>query len=479
MSKKILTVGFELALADVTYAEFGSKMSLLDWDIVLFKPQINNIISYSDYFQGKPSLNDSASFRLKECCEHWRRELKQAVETGKTVIVYLPSVSEVYVDTGQRSYSGTGKNQKTTRHIELYSNYRSLPISLSPIPTTGTAMKLADRGFEFLAPYWHEFEDLSKYQVLLANENVTACLITRSGGKAVGTIVRNKTSSGSLVCFPDIDFYADEFLREKDGSHKWTQAAEKFAHRLVGAIISLDKGLRSALEVTPEPAWASENRFILPPESNLRMQLLDAERVVEEAQKVKEGLAEALEAAGALRALLYEKGKPLEIAIIDALRLLGFRAEPFKNSESEFDVVFECHEGRLIGEAEGKDSKAVNIDKLRQLSMNIHEDLRRDEVTMPAKPVLFGNGYRLQSLGDREDPFTEKCHSAAASSCTALVFTPDLFPPVQYLVASPDLNYAQACRQAILSSIGRVIFPVAPSSKDRNDVAKMDIKVDV
>ncbi len=137
---------------------------------------------------------------------------------------------------------------------------------------------------------------------------------------------------------------------------------------------------------------------------------------------------------------MYEKGKALEAAIIDALRLLGFKAEPFKDSESEFDVVFECDEGRLIGEAEGKDNKAVNIDKLRQLSMNIHEDLQRDEVTVPAKAVLFGNGFRLQPLGDRGDPFTEKCHSAAGTASTALVFTPDLFPPVQYLVASqiPD-----------------------------------------
>jgi hypothetical protein len=48
-------------------------------------------------------------------------------------------------------------------------------------------------------------------------------------------------------------------------------------------------------------------------------------------------------------------------------------------------VVFESEEGRLIGEAEGKDNKAINVDKLRQLSMNIHEDIQREEVTTPAK----------------------------------------------------------------------------------------------
>jgi hypothetical protein len=48
-------------------------------------------------------------------------------------------------------------------------------------------------------------------------------------------------------------------------------------------------------------------------------------------------------------------------------------------------------------------------------------------VTKPAKPVLFGNAFRLVNLCDRADPFTEKCLSAAETSSTALVFTPDLF----------------------------------------------------
>jgi len=151
--------------------------------------------------------------------------------------------------------------------------------------------------------------------------------------------------------------------------------------------------------------------------------------------------------------------------IIEALSLLGFGAAAFKESGSEFDVVFESEEGRLIGEAEGKDNKAVNVDKLRQLSMNIHEDLLREAVTQPAKPVLFGNGFRLQRLSERSDPFTEKCQGAAATSSTALVFTPDLFWPVRYLVSNSDPEYARACRHALLSSTGRVAFPSPPATE--------------
>lgn len=462
--KRILTIGLGLASADAQYASFRSKTSLLDWDVVLFKPQISEFISYRDYFQGKPSLNESASFQLKECCEHWRREVKQAVETGKTVIVFLPSLEEVYVDTGQRSYSGTGRNQKTTHHVAEYNNYHAIPAALSPVTATGSAMKLSVRGAELIAPYWAEFESDSKYQVILTDPKVPACIVTRTGDKAVGALYRSKASAGTLLLLPDINFYPDSFLKEKGDEQTWTAAAEKFAGRMISTVVALDHALRSGAEVTPEPAWATDPEFALGTESALRAELLEAERQVEEAQKRKEQLAEQLRFAGAYRSLLFEKGKPLENVIIEALRLLGFRAAPFKESDSEFDVVFESDEGRLIGEAEGKDNKAVNIDKLRQLSMNIHEDLQRESVTAPAKPVLFGNGFRLQPLSERPDPFTEKCHSAAASSSTALVFTPDLFLPVQYLVSNSNADYARACRQALLSSTGRVVFPASPAA---------------
>jgi hypothetical protein len=458
--KRILTVGLELAAAETTHAAFRSKMSLLDWDIVLFRPEISEFVeNYYTTYQGKPSLSDTKSFEAKECCEHWRREIKQAVEAGKTILIYLPALYEVYVDTGQRSYSGTGRNQKTTRHVASLSNYDAIPVNVGPVVATGSSMKLAPKGADILGPYWNEFSVRSTFQVVLEASDVPPCILTRTGDKTVGAIYRSKTSAGTLLLLPDIEFYPTNFLK----GQTWTPAAKQFAGAFVTSLVSLDKALRSTSEVTPEPTWASVDVYRLLSETKLRVELLEAEREVEQAQKRKEQTVEALASAAAPRALLYEKGHPLEHAIIQALRILGFRAAPFKESDSEFDVVFESGDGRLIGEAEGKDSKAVNIDKLRQLSMNIHEDLQREEVKAPAKAVLFGNGFRLQPPLEREDPFTEKCRSAAATSSTALVATADLFSPIQYLLSEKDDQYSALCRQAILSTSGRVRFPEPPN----------------
>jgi len=470
-TRKILTVGLELASTDTTHATFRSKASLLDWDIFLFRPEISEFLhNYYETYQGKPSFNDAGSFAAKECCEHWRREIKQAIETGKTVVVFLPSLYEAYVDTGGRSYSGTGRNQKVTRHVAPLTNYDTLPVSLSPVKTTGSSMKLAPKGVEVLAAYWAEFGDRSNYNVVLSASEVPACVLTRAGDKPVGAIYRSKSSAGTLLLLPDLDFSPPSFTKRKGNSTVWSSDATKFAGAFLSALVGLDKALRSSSEVTPEPTWAAATLYTLAPEAALHVQLLEAERQVEHAQRKKEEISEAIAIAAMPRALLYEKGKPLEAAIIHALSTLGFKAEPFKQSDSEFDVVFDSAEGRLIGEAEGKDTKAINIDKLRQLSMNIHEDLQREEVSEPAKPVLFGNAYRLQEPPERSDPFTEKCHTAAASSSTALVATTDLFPPVQYLLAHADPEYAAACRSALLSAIGRVAFPIPPiAAAERND----------
>ena len=105
---------------------------------------------------------------------------------------------------------------------------------------------------------------------------------------------------------------------------------------MTSALVALDKALHSSADVTPEPSWASDPVYALAREQNLRTDLLAAERQVEEAQRQKEDILERLKAAGRLRALLYEKGKPLENAIIEALHLLGFQAANYKEGGSEF-----------------------------------------------------------------------------------------------------------------------------------------------
>lgn len=88
--KRILTIGFELCDEHSEYSHFDNNISLLDWDIILIKPDINEYIHrQNSYFKGSTCLSDHDSFKLKSQSEHWRREIKSAIQHGKLVIIFL------------------------------------------------------------------------------------------------------------------------------------------------------------------------------------------------------------------------------------------------------------------------------------------------------------------------------------------------------------------------------------------------------
>ena len=460
--RKVVTVGLEIGSPLADHIDFNSTHSLLDWDVVIFLPDILSMSRSTDTFQGKTALYEAQSFHLKERAEHWRREIKSSLAAGRTVICYLAPLRELFVDSGQRTFSGTGRNQKTTRLLSEYSNYECLPFALKPRSASGKAMKLSAKATA-LAPYWSQFGDQSEFQVVLEGSAPTAGIHTKANDLNVGGIYVTQ-AGGNFVALPMIEFYAEDFFEDQDdnGNTDFSAAGKEFGAKLHHAWLAIDTALRSENETTPSPSWADHVDFTLGGEAAAKAALLEAETALVLAQREKEAAEDRVAGAGALRALLYEKGGVLEQAIVSALTILGFTAAPYKDNHSEFDVVFEAPEGRFLGEAEGKDTKAINVDKLRQLAMNIHEDLQRDDVLAPAKPVLFGNGYRLALPSDRAAQFTEKCVLAASSSGTALVPTTELFRVAKYVGEAADSTFASACRRAILGASGIVALPPTP-----------------
>ncbi|GAH78061.1 unnamed protein product, partial [marine sediment metagenome] len=215
------------------------------------------------------------------------------------------------------------------------------------------------------------------------------------------------------VLLPPLEVDEESMTEETEEGTVWNKKGMQFGSQLTSALIAIDKQLRAEYQATPTPPWVNNDEYDLPRESLLETELLQVQEEIRQLTDKKTSLQVDIKKEGELKRLLYENGTELEDAIHDALQLLGFGTSRFRDSESEFDVVFESKEGRFIGEAEGKDNKAINIDKLRQLDMNIHEDLSRDEIQEPAKGVLFGNASRLTPIKERKAFFTDKCVSAS------------------------------------------------------------------
>lgn len=459
--KKILSIGIDLELEEIECIDINSSASLLDWDIILISPQLWSFYAGSDSYLGKHCFTDYNSAKVKQQCSHWSREIGEAVKHGKTVICFLTKKEEFYIATGEKSYSGTGRNQKTTRHVTLFSNYKLFPFEMKSTVSQGKEIRLTAKNSEVISSFWNEFSSLASYNVVLDLDGFIPLLTTKVGDKCVGAIIRNQTSNGSLIFLPEIDFDNQKFFTEEDdeGSIYWTEEGNQFRRKFLQSVVDIDKIIHNSGEITPEPDWAKREYYQFENEKVITSELISIEQELEMVLEKKQAVINKLSEVNSLRGLLYEKGKPLEKCILRSLEILGFEAQPFHNYESEFDAVFCTGKGRLIGEAEGKDNKAINVDKLRQLSMNVNEDLMREDVDVPAKGVLFGNGYRMTEPSVRGDAFTEKCHLAAKANGTLLVPTYELFKVVKYLLDEPSEEFAAKCRQSFFEGVGLVEFP--------------------
>jgi hypothetical protein len=499
MAKQIIVVGMyipgEIEIEDEV--SYGTRRSLLDADIVLFESDVREFISSHENFQGKKSLYEHDSFRLKEASAHWKSQMLATIEAGKTVFAFMKHYESVYIQTGRREYSGTGRNRRTTNIVDEHSPYSDIPTNLGKVVhSPGTRIKIAP-GAEVVLAYWSEFGRYTGYDVYFDGIKAIPLLVTQNGEKVVGALVTSK-SGGFLVLLPLPDFdqavaaieeraspaavgdgadedeevgdiAAVEDVEKEEAEPEFSAAENSVGSKFISAIVEIDRALRASRARTPMPSWAKEGRYDLIEERGVR---LDLDRVAGEIKSLETSrteLHEKLIAAGSLRGLLFETGHQLEDAIIEALRTLGFTANKFKEGQSEFDAVFVSPEGgRFLGEAEGKDNKAVNIDKMDQLERNIREEFAAREGTEYAKGVLFGNANRLAPLADRGEYFTAKCTAAASRSGVALVRTPDLFEAARYVKEQANEDFARRCRDAILNTSGAIVrfpdIPVDPES---------------
>lgn len=465
--RKILSLNFAFPGYEHEYVSFRSNRSLLDADLIIVEPNVVGAYYSPSNYEGKPLLDESGSFNVTENIAHWRSELQVALDEGKTVFIFLTRLETFFVYTGTKDYSGTGRSRVTTNHVRPVENYSLLPTEIGRIvPRSGKEIKVA-KNLGPLSSYWKNFAQLSAYEVYLEGEFEHTLLTTKTGNKTVGAVV--PVGKGSLVLLPPLNYDADDFLEgydEETDDEVWSQEGVTLGKRLVGSLVEVDKALHEDKEKTPPPDWTQDPIYKLESEASLEKQIAYITEEIEEMRASRSRLTLELEEEGSLRGLLFEKGHQLEIAILRSLRIMGFEVERYEDSESEFDAVFIGPEGRFVGEAEGKDNKAINIDKLSQLERILQEDFARDEIDEYAKGVLFGNAYRLSSPSQRGDFFTKKCISGAQRSKVALVCTVDLFEAAKYLEENEDPAFADTCRKAIVQAKGEVVeFPKKPAKE--------------
>lgn len=456
MGKDIVTIGVDVP--GQKYHGLGEKLSLQDYELAVFEPTMPNY-DWDSFTDGTSAISAYDGKEFMDDVAHWKTELSNALNDGKTIYLFLPDKTTFSVKTG----GSETKGKQTNYFTSTYSNYSYLPFSFPGI-TNASGQKIKYLGHPALTTFWTELEGDLSYKCYFDEPYGIPVFTTRSD-RTIGAV--KQVGNGYLVILPMLNFHRDVFTQIKDDKEYWTGKALRYGTRFIQHLAEIDKAIRSEFSFTPPPKWAGKMRATQR-EGRIGEEItkIDEEmtRLITEKEKRQEEFAEV----ASIKGLLYEKGKPLENAIIDALKLMGFQAEGYGDGTLELDqVIVGPKKDRYIGEAEGKDRHAVNIDKFRQLNNNLDEDFERPEVERRASGILFGNGFRLTEPSMRDTQFTEKCLNNAKRTSTILIQTADMYESTRYLADSPsDAAFKRQCRIAISKSLGEIVkFPVPPDSQ--------------
>lgn len=326
MPVRIFTVGRVFPGDAAEYIPFRSDKSLFDADLIIFTPTFDEYASYESY-AGKPLISESDSHDLVLDCAHWRNEIKTAVEAGKVVFVTLVKPAEVYYDTGERTFSGTGRSRITTRQVASASSYDSIPLQIQGlVPKGGTEISVLD-DLGPLAAYWREFGPNSTYEIYFESKGVEPLFGTKKREKVIGALARYK-SGGALVLLPPVCWDETALTYSRGKSTFWRKDGIILGKRLLSALIAVSDALRREGSRAPIPGWAEAAEYSLPVEERLRTQAKEVDGQIEHLAQLRKELQEQIKQAAELRTLLFETGKPLEAVVLKALGLLGFNAEP-------------------------------------------------------------------------------------------------------------------------------------------------------
>ena len=456
--KNIISVGYEIPGYSDLLHSFNSNISLSDGDIIIFCPDFKYVYHSTENFEGKPLYSDDSSFKVKENSNHWKRELIYALNAGKTVFVFLVAKEDIAVFS-HKDYSGTGRSRVTTNYLSSYDNYQWMFLNDFRINSVkGT--KIQKPSNPLFISYYNAFNKELSYEAVIQIEGVKPIFKTPSGERMLGCHVKYK--NGNLILLPYLSYdYANFVEVDKKDKEIWSKKPIAWGDKLVSILVEIDKNINLTTPGTPPPKWVSEKTFLLDKEIKITKDINSIEEKISKLNKKIDELRVNLQEEKIIKGLLFETGKPLEIAVTKALQILGYKAKGYNDGNLELDQVIIAPDGRrYIGECEGKDNSSIDITKFRQLADAINEDFEKEEISEEATGILFGNAYRLLPLSERKDFFTKKCIDAARRRNYGLIKTPDLFLVAKYLLKSNDLEYKKKCQESITKGLGDIItFP--------------------
>jgi hypothetical protein len=319
-----------------------------------------------------------------------------------------------------------------THLIDKFDNYDFLPISLEVFNAKGKSIyPNSALGKDF----YNSFKEYLYFEAYIDSHKVkTPIFTTKNKDKKLGAHL--KVENGHLLVFPMLNLDIDDLYDFEN--EVWKKEAIDLGKKFKSSLVNIDKQIRSGTSKTPKSDWLKATQYRIASAQKTR-DIIEKNNIrINQLIKENDKLRTVLNEQESIQDLLFETGKPLELAVIKALKLLDYAAENYNNGILELDqIIVSPEKDRYIGECEGKDTKEISVGKFRQLLDSLNEDFEREEVKEKALGLIFGNPQRLIQIEKRSTGFTEKCLRGAKRERIGLILTSDLFFVSKYLTCPP------------------------------------------
>ncbi|MEO9330376.1 hypothetical protein [Gordonia aurantiaca] len=471
---------------DAARARFDSTHSLYDYDMVIWDPHSSmQAFRTSGSYGGLPRISDHDSPSLRQAIARRRNDFEEFLKLGRTLVVFLPGDARVYVDSGERQYSGTGRNRHTTTIVTRCDILDSLPKRPKRWAALGDEMEPADSSIGPLYRQTSEWwcyaciiecpEDFRPLLRIKGTPKVTAACTAYLQGDIVflpvlvtGAVEDDDDDvddiSGSRVASAGYDSVDEVDSLEEDAGGDEIESDSSAVDRMV--LDWLLSFCRSDEIVWPD--WVGHYLFRSEVQRSRKLDELRLEMARIQAEM--DGLEVALESDQQWKLLVAGSGTLLEEAVARALTAIGFKLQP--TIPGRTDVRGEYGEIAIVVETKGV-TKSAAESHCAQLEKWVAEEL---ELGRTAKGILVINSYRDQPPLARTKPtFPDQMRRYAEMREHCLVSGLQLLIMARTALAEPERCGEIA--DVLLTTVGVIdgwddlndIFEELPPSRRRED----------
>lgn len=404
-------VGLSMTFSDMNFknidlVSFRSYNSLLDYDIAIIDLSYISL-EYESYknYAGKRLLTENSSFEFLSDFKRIKGEIKDLLALGKTIYVILPVEPIFYVYTGQKNYSGTGRNRQTTSLVDEVNILNVLPINLDV--TTGFGSKiscLTDTPYKNL----FEIKGMEYYYTTYFSSETSGIPIAYIANTEKNISKAFIVENGHLIIFPAI---FDEVKYSTETEYR--KVINSFLH----AVDDLEEEIKVSLSNCSLPEWS--NKYNILDEKKKKKKIEDLELKIEELQAKKETAENDLSKIQKYKLAFTASGKELEFIVYEILKELGFKSIPVEHNRA--DGIFEYNGKKIVTEIKGVSGSSAEKHGA-QLEKWVAEFIEKEGVT--PKAILIVNGYRKKDLSSRtEDVFPDQMISYSTKREHCLITT--------------------------------------------------------